>query len=222
MRDGCAVIHVRRHAAAPMLRSLPHRAVRQCRVSLSLTLPPAHPAFLHRCPSVDVCAAVTNAVPTDPVVSSKTGHLYERSVIEKHIAAEGTCPITGDEMTTADLLPVKSALPCACVVCLAVDQRMEQCRRPDAPVTAAACPASASKGVKPRPVGASSVPGMLSMLQDEWDAMMLEHYTLREHLNTVRQELSQALYQHDAACRVIARITKVGAAAVPCRWSCST
>lgn len=65
-----------------------------------------------------------------------------------------------------------------------------------------------ARTVKPRPPALTSIPSLLSTFQNEWDALALETYTLKQHLAQLRQELSTALYNNDAAVRVIARLTK--------------
>lgn len=117
--------------------------------------------------------SISGEVPTEPVVSKVTGHLFEKKLIEKYLASEDKCPVTGEELTTDDLMPLV-----------------------------------ASTTARPRPITATSIPGLLSHFQNEWDSLMLETYTLKQHLDSTRKELSQVLYQHDAACRVIARLMR--------------
>ncbi|CAI9264076.1 unnamed protein product [Lactuca saligna] len=62
--------------------------------------------------------------------------------------------------------------------------------------------------MKPRPVQAASIPAMLGMFQNEWDALVLSTFASEQKLHTTRQELIHCLYQHDSACRVIARLKK--------------
>ena len=62
--------------------------------------------------------------------------------------------------------------------------------------------------VKPRPPTFTSIPAQLSALQNEWDAAMLENYALKQRVKQQDQELANALYQHEASIKVIARVTR--------------
>lgn len=69
-------------------------------------------------------------------------------------------------------------------------------------------PIHSSRIVRPRPPTLTSIPALLATFQNEWDALALETYNIKEQLARTREELATALYQHDAAVRVIARLTR--------------
>ncbi|CAG8107692.1 unnamed protein product [Penicillium olsonii] len=117
--------------------------------------------------------AISGEAPQVPVVSPKSGSVFEKRLIEAYIAENGKDPVNGEELSTEDLIDVKS-------------QRV----------------------VRPRPPTLTSIPSLLGVFQEEWDALALETYTLQQNLAQTRRELSSALYQHDAAVRVIARLTQ--------------
>lgn len=119
-----------------------------------------------------ICS-LSNEVPEEPVISLTSKHIFEKRLLEKYIAENGTDPINGEPLSDEQIVAVNTT-----------------------PVQ------------RPRPPTATSIPAILKILQDEWDACMLHSYTLRQQLQMTRQELSYALYQHDAACRVIARQDK--------------
>lgn len=48
----------------------------------------------------------------------------------------------------------------------------------------------------------------MNTFQNEWDALVLETFALKQQHNSTRQELSYALYAQDAASRVIARLVR--------------
>ncbi|KAJ2778989.1 hypothetical protein H4R18_004263 [Coemansia javaensis] len=118
--------------------------------------------------------ALSGEAPTEPVVSSKTGRVYERRLLQKYLDETGKEPQADHGLGADDIIAVTS----------------------DPPV------------VRPRPPTLTSIPALLSTFQDEWDALVLETFTLKQQYQQARQELSQALYQNDAACRVAARLMK--------------
>ncbi len=55
-----------------------------------------------------VFCAISGEPPQDPVVSVKSGHIYERRLITKYITENGTDPITGDKLEETDLIDLKA------------------------------------------------------------------------------------------------------------------
>ncbi|KAF1943724.1 ubiquitin-protein ligase E4 [Clathrospora elynae] len=115
--------------------------------------------------------AISGEAAREPVASLKSGNVFEKRLIEAHIAEHHTDPVTGEELALEELFPLKSP-----------------------------------HVVTPRAPNLTSIPALLSTFQNEWDAIVLEAHTLKQQLAQTRQELSTALYQNDAAIRVIARL----------------
>lgn len=47
-------------------------------------------------------------MPQEPVVSAKSGKVYERRLIAKYIAENGTDPVTGEKLEDSDLIAIKA------------------------------------------------------------------------------------------------------------------
>lgn len=106
-------------------------------------------------------------------MSKKSGHLFEKRLILKHIQTTGKCPVTGEDLKEEDLIDLQENIV-----------------------------------VRPRTSNATSIPGLLSLFQSEWDSVVLEVYQLKKQLYDTKQQLAQTLYENDAAKRVIARLLK--------------
>lgn len=52
---------------------------------------------------------ISGEPPQDPVVSSKSGHVYERRLIQKYITENGTDPLTGEKLEENDLITIKAS-----------------------------------------------------------------------------------------------------------------
>lgn len=133
--------------------------------------------------SVLVCS-ISHQSPIKPVVARTTGLIFERSVVEKYIELNETCPITHTPLTLSDLTPIsgKSSFD---------------------PEKSLLSKAVSATGV---PTHHSQVPELLHRVKEDHDSLTLEIHALKQHVQKLRRELSHALYQKDASCRVIARL----------------
>jgi len=58
--------------------------------------------------SLTTCA-LSGQLLNKPVVSKITGHVFEKSMIKKHLQITNQCPITGAELNEVDLLDLNTA-----------------------------------------------------------------------------------------------------------------
>lgn len=129
--------------------------------------------------------AISGEAPKEPVISTTNGILFEKRLIEKFLKEDVNSNGNG-----SGLCPVTQT-PLSLADLLPVQINHSTSSRPRVPISEC-----------------STIPGLLSTFQNEWDELMLETFTLKQHLDTTRKELSRALFQHEAACRVIARLTR--------------
>ncbi|SCU93424.1 LADA_0G03026g1_1 [Lachancea dasiensis] len=114
------------------------------------------------------------------VFSPNSKCVFEKSLIESYIQQHGVDPITKDP--------------------LEIGQLVEIGHTPEQYAMSNAVNSSTLKSNY-------SIPNLLSSLQDEWDAVMLENFQLRQQLEALKVELSTSMYQREAAMNVATRAT---------------
>ncbi|KAK9455108.1 Prp19/Pso4-like-domain-containing protein [Dipodascopsis uninucleata] len=62
--------------------------------------------------------------------------------------------------------------------------------------------------VESKPASSQSIPSLLQIFQTEYDSLALESFQLKKELLKAREELSKAIYYHNAAVKVAAKISK--------------
>lgn len=112
------------------------------------------------------------------MLSPNSKCVFEKPLIEQYVEQHGVDPITKDALSVEQLITIAQT-----------------------PQQYALANSTNSSTLNSN----YSIPNLLSTLQNEWDAIMLENFQLRQQLDTCKKELSTALYQYDAAVRVAGR-----------------
>ncbi|CAR29405.1 ZYRO0G07898p [Zygosaccharomyces rouxii] len=116
--------------------------------------------------------AISGKPPRTPVVSLVSKCVFEKDLIEQYIQETGNDPISNAPLSVDQLL--------------IISQTPQQ--------------SAFTNAVNSSTLNSNySIPNLLSSLQNEWDAIMLENFRLRKQLDAFTKQLSTALYERDAA-----------------------
>ncbi|TID14778.1 hypothetical protein CANINC_004449 [Pichia inconspicua] len=116
--------------------------------------------------------SLTNSPTQHPVLSLKSKCVFDSKALELYINNNGSDPITNEQMTKDDIVPITLA------------------------------PSDIPSSAELTDPTYSSIPTMLTAFQNAWDSLSLELFHLRSELDKTKKELSLALYRQDAAVKV--------------------
>ncbi|CCH62012.1 hypothetical protein TBLA_0G00630 [Henningerozyma blattae CBS 6284] len=123
--------------------------------------------------------AISGKVPQNAVLSPSSKCIFEKSLIEEYIQQEGKDPISNQPLKIDDLISINST-----------SQQF-----------------ALTNSLNSSTLNSNySIPNLLSTLQNEWDAIMLENFKLRKQLDSFSKQLSIALYERDASKSVAANL----------------
>ncbi|EJS42802.1 prp19p [Saccharomyces arboricola H-6] len=123
--------------------------------------------------------AISGKVPRKPVLSPRSKSVFEKSLLEQYVKDTGNDPITNEPLSLEEIIEI---VPSA--------------------QQAALTESTNSATLK----GNYSIPNLLTSLQNEWDAIMLENFKLRSTLDSLTKKLSTVMYERDAAKLVAAQV----------------
>lgn len=116
--------------------------------------------------------AISGKPPRTPVVSPVSKCIFEKELIEQYIRETGSDPISNAPVSIDQLI--------------VLSQTPQQ--------------SAFTNSVNSSTLNSNySIPNLLSTLQNEWDAIMLENFRLRKQLDAFTKQLSNVLYERDAA-----------------------
>lgn len=123
--------------------------------------------------------AISGKVPRNPVLSPRSRCIFEKSLLEQYVKDSGNDPITNEPLSIEEIVEIVPS----------------------------AQQASLTESTNSATLKANySIPNLLTSLQNEWDAVMLENFKLRSTLDSLTKKLSTVMYERDAAKLVAAQL----------------